>query len=568
MRGPKAPKDPVAKRPAVYVMVDSVIDGSPRDNGKFQDICYLNGRIVQKISVLCNEMPKEVLELVPGGAGFRKLVHSIGVTVLALKKERQEDTVVFELNCLSTMPGAEATCYRTEVPCNGQEVKITVADYPENEADGLLGSFVTTFPSHETAKLTVCFYLNDGFTAPELVPDAPVDFTSKRYREMIERSLIQTGNLYRVQRAIEKARQGEEVVIAYLGGSITQGAGAKPIHTECYAYRSYLAFKERFGKGDGENVKFIKAGAGGTCSELGLTRYEMDVLRRGEVVPDIVFLEYAVNDAGDETEGVCFESLVRMAMDGPGNPAVVLLFSVFMDDFNLQERMISVGIRCKTAMISLKNAVTPQFYEAVPVITKRQYFYDLFHPSNDGHRIMTDCIDYFWEQAAEAPEETEDAAIDETPAIGENYRYLQAFDRSNYKEHEAVRCLTDGDFSGTDGELQCVEKDDNPKATAEFPDNWMKTRENGSEPFRMKIFCKDLLLVYKDSGSPAFGKAGVYVDGRQTRVIDPKEVGWNHCTAYVVFESDTAAEHEVEISMMPEDTEKMFTILGFGYTLK
>ena len=64
MRGPKAPKDPVAKRPAVYVMVDAVIDGSPRGNGKFQDICYLNGRIVQKISVICDTMPKDVLELV------------------------------------------------------------------------------------------------------------------------------------------------------------------------------------------------------------------------------------------------------------------------------------------------------------------------------------------------------------------------------------------------------------------------------------------------------------------------------------------------------------------------
>ncbi len=446
MRGPKAPKDPVAKRPAVYVMVDSVIEGSPRGNGKFQDICYLNGRIAQKISILCNDMPKEILDSVPGSEGFRQLVHSIGVTVLATKKELQEMSVEFTLNCLSTVPGTDGTCYKAAVPCNGQEVKIAVADYPENPADGLLGSFVTTFPSHETAKLTVCFYLNDGYTAPEPVPDAPVEFESPRYREMIERSLIQTGNLYRVQKTIEKAQNGEEVVVAYLGGSITQGAGAKPIHRECYAYRSYLAFKNRFGKDNGENVKFIKAGAGGTCSELGLTRYEMDVLRRGEVVPDIVFLEYAVNDAGDETDGVCFESLVRMAMDGPGQPAVILLFSVFMDDFNLQERMIPVGERCKTAMISLKNAVTPQFTDDTPVITKRQYFYDLFHPSNDGHRIMADCIDYFWERAAAAPKEDADAVIDSVPAIGETYRALRAFDRSNYTEHPAVKKLSEGVF--------------------------------------------------------------------------------------------------------------------------
>ncbi|MDD6035267.1 MAG: SGNH/GDSL hydrolase family protein [Lachnospiraceae bacterium] len=568
MKGPKAPKDPVEKRPVVYVMVDSIIEGSPRENGKFQDICYLNGRIAQKISVLCNDMPKEILELVPTGEGFRKLVHTIGVTVLAADKEQQNEQVIFELNCLSAMQGKAGSCYRAEVPCNGQEVKITVADYPENEADGLLGSFVTTFPSHETAKLTVCFYLNDGYTAPELVPDAPVDFCSERYSEMIKRSLVQTGSLYRVQRAIEKAERGEKVVIAYLGGSITQGAGAKPINTECYAYRSYQAFKKRFGKGNGDNVEFVKAGAGGTCSELGLTRYEMDVLRRGTVVPDIVFLEYAVNDAGDETDGVCFESLVRMAMDGPGNPAVILLFAVFMDDFNLQERMIPVGKRCRTPMISLKNAVTPQFSEECPVITKRQYFYDLFHPSNDGHRIMADCIDYFWQIAAEAPKETTDAVPEQIPAIGEKYRELYTFDRSNYSSCSDVRELLSGAFSEKDMVLQYVEKDADERASAEFPDNWMKAPDSTGDSFRLRIFCKDLLLVYKDTGDAAFGTAEVRVDGEVTRTINPLEIGWNHCTAYIVYESDTAAEHDVEIAMKPEDAAKGFTILGFGYTLK
>ena len=567
MRGPKAPKDPVAKRPAVYVMVDSVIEGSPRGNGKYQDICYLNGRIAQKISVLCNAMPKEILEAVPHGAGFRKVVHTIGVTVLATKKELQEMSVEFTLNCLSAVQGKAGTCYRAEVPCNGQEVKITVADYPDNEADGLLGSFVTTFPSHETAKLTVCFYLNDGYTAPTFSPDAPVDFESPRYREMIERSLVQTGNLYRVQKAIEKAQKGEEVTIAYLGGSITQGAGAKPISTESYAYRSYTMFKQRFGKGNGDNVKFIKAGAGGTCSELGLTRYDLDVLRHGTVVPDIVFLEYAVNDAGDETDGVCYESLVRMAMDGPGCPAVILLFAVFMDDYNLQERMIPVGKRCKTAMISLKNAVTPQFSEEAPVITKRQYFYDLFHPSNDGHRIMADCIDYFWEKAAAAAQEPADAVIDETPAIGEKYRGLLAFDRSNYNEHEAVRSLECGVFSEKDTMLQYVEKDADTQASPEFPENWMKPQGQAGEPFRMRLCCKDLMLVYKDSGNPVFGKVEIRVDGEVTRVVDPLEVGWDHCTAYVVYESDSAAEHDIGISMHPDTADKAFTILGFGYTL-
>ncbi|MGN1083435.1 MAG: SGNH/GDSL hydrolase family protein, partial [Lachnospiraceae bacterium] len=513
MRGPRAPKDPVAKRPAVYVMVDSVIEGSPRGNGKFQDICYLNGRIAQKISVICDEVPQEIIDLVPTCAGFRKVVHSIGITVLATKQEAQNESVTFELHCLTKVSDKEGSCYRAEVPCNGEEVKITVADYPENEEDDILGSFVTTFSSHETAKLTVCFYLNDGYTAPELTLDPPVDFASEGYRAMVERSLVQPGNLYRIQRAIAKAERGEEVVIAYLGGSITQGAGAKPINTESYAYRSYQAFKKRFGKGNGEHIRLVKAGAGGTCSELGLTRYEQDVLRKGTVTPDILFLEYAVNDAGDETNGVCFESLVRLAMEGPGNPAVILLFAVFMSDWNLQERMIPVGERFRLPMISIRDAVVPQFSQKTPVITKRQFFYDLFHPSNEGHRVMADCIDYFWKRAAEAPLEAEDAVPGAEPAIGDTYCAIKTFDRSNYKEHTAVRELSCGAFTEKDTMLQCVEMDDHAYATPEFPENWMKAPETNGEPFRMRLSCKDLLLVYKDTGDTGFGKAEVRVDG-------------------------------------------------------
>ena len=83
----------------------------------------------------------------------------------------------------------------------------------------------------------------------------------------------------------------------------------------------------------------------------------------------------------------------------------------------------------------------------------------------------------------------------------------------------------------------------------------------------MRIMCKDLLLMYKDTGDAAFGKVNVLVDGAVTRTIDPLEIGWNHCSAYVVYESEAATEHEVVISMQEEDAAKGFTILGFGYTV-
>ena len=82
-------------------------------------------------------------------------------------------------------------------------------------------------------------------------------------------------------------------------------------------------------------MKFIKAGVGGTPSELGMIRFDRDVLRDGQQ-PDIVVIEFAVNDEGDETKGDCYESLVRKVLNLPWKPAVILLFSVFANDWNLK----------------------------------------------------------------------------------------------------------------------------------------------------------------------------------------------------------------------------------------
>ena len=71
-----------------------------------------------------------------------------------------------------------------------------------------------------------------------------VAFNSDQYEDMISKSLLSQGNNKRLKDVIEKAEKGEDITIAYIGGSITEGAGARPINTNCYAYQSYLKFKE------------------------------------------------------------------------------------------------------------------------------------------------------------------------------------------------------------------------------------------------------------------------------------------------------------------------------------
>ena len=565
VKGPKAPKDPTKKRAAVYFMLDDAVEGRPDGNGGFTEVHFLEGRVAAKVTSLLPELDASIAKKLQMSDGFRELVHSIGVTMISDKEEHRGESIGFALRC-RTNTGYNGTCYEMRVPCNGTEAVIELGDYVAVAGETSLASINLSFPSYFTGKMTIRFYLKDGISVPELIPDPPVEFGSEAYQAMIQSSLMQTGNVYRMKRAIEKARNGEDVTIAYIGGSITQGAGAKPIAANSYAYRSYEAFKRRFGKDGGANIRFVKAGVGGTPSELGLTRYEDDLLRGGTVCPDILIVEFAVNDAGDETNGVCYESLVLKAMKGPGNPAVILLFSVFMDDYNLQENLSKVGYCYDLPMVSIKNAVTPQFYEERPVITKRQFFYDLYHPTNEGHQIMADCLDELF-AAADAAEPTEaDVDLEREPAIGNRYQTIKAFGKDDAAEHKAVTFLSAGSFTETDTALQCVEKDTDAFVTPEFPDHWMHAAGQGTESFRMTICCKDLLLVYKDSGDPSFGCVDVYVDGTLTRSINPLEVGWNHCNAVIVYRGEESTVHQVELRLNPEDGSKNFTVLGFGYT--
>ena len=144
--------------------------------------------------------------------------------------------------------------------------------------------------------------------------------------------------------------------------------------------------------------------------------------------------------------------------------------------------------------------------------------------------------------------------------------YLKAFGKDDFRVHEAVTFLDSGSFTETDTALQCVEKDMDAVATPEYPDHWMHAAGRGTEPFRMTICCKSLLLIYKDSGDPSFGCVDVFVDGALTRSINPLEVGWNHCNAVIVYQGNEAKEHQVQICLNPADGSKNFTILGFGYT--
>lgn len=569
MSGPKAPKDPKKLRPYFYIMRDKEIFGSKQKDGSGIQFIYENdGRLINSAKIVGNIENSVILEKFKTTHGFRNVVHSIGISVE--QNDRAENIkFIFQMYGKKDVYGG-GTNLSTQCSTNGTESRITLSDINWSEDDFEPGQIKFIFKEPENiAKATVRLFLNDGYTAPEVQEENDINFESENYKNMIERSLVSMGTPSRIIDVMNRAKTGKDVTLAYIGGSITQGAGAIPINSSCYAYKSFMGFKNRFGKNS--NVNFIKAGVGGTPSELGMIRFDRDVIR-GKQFPDIVVVEFAVNDYGDETKGDCYESLVRKILKLPNNPAVILLFSVFANDENLQTRLAPVGKLYDLPMVSILDAVTPQFKisdEEGRVLTKNQFFYDIYHPQNIGHRIMSDCIINLFDKIYNLTESNENITDDNTiellkqgPVIGKTFEDVKLLDQKNSYLKSNINC---GGFTGTDKVLQSVEMDDKLEPVPQFPYNWMYKGDSNQPFFKMTISCKALLLVFKDSGETDVAKAKVFVNGKYILTADPHENGWVHCNPVIIINEKISKKHNVEISIVEGDEDKNFTILGFGY---
>jgi len=304
--------------------------------------------------------------------------------------------------------------------------------------------------------------------------------------EWIERSLIGTGNNKRIKSAIAKSRQGEPVTIAYLGGSITEGHSAGANGN--FATLSCEGFSRTYGTGS--NAACVNAGMSGTPSLIGLIRVERDILRHR---PDIVFVEFAVNDSRDSVSMTAFESLLIRLLGSESKPAVVLLFTVTETGYSAQNEMELVGERLGLPMISVKDAILPEIRAGR--MTWRDYSEDNTHPNANGHLLIADLIKFFYETVnREDEDEDEGERIASARVYGDEFRGMRLLESSD------APILALGGYEPA-------------KTIPQFPNGWTRSAEASGDGFAMELTCRSLFLVYMESKEPRTGAVDLFVDG-------------------------------------------------------
>ena len=381
----------------------------------------------------------------------------------------------------------------------------------------------------------------------------PLKIKQNVYNEILNSSLISKGNNYRLKNVIEKMKNGQEVWVATLGGSITEGIGPTN-YTDGYAYQFLRLLQNQY---NSENIHLNNAGLSGTPSLLGLLRYDSDVVERFGKVPDLLIVEFAVNDDDSLENQKAFEGIIRKALQESPETAVIALYSA-AEYGNTRSKKEEISNYYSVPQIDVLEAVNLAFSKKK--LKNHQFYTDNVHPTKEGHQIIADCL-------MNLVKVVEKSDFDEQIELPENLLLTPGFDNfvRIYGDDQNVKIIK-GAFDDTDTNTQSLQI----TGKGNFPKNWFKKYGTNNESFVMKINCKNLILTYKVQGywlPEQFGLAEIYVDGEFFGSYDGgKKQGWNNCENLILIDEEKPSNHVIEVKMA-EDNEKLaFTIVAMGYS--
>jgi lysophospholipase L1-like esterase len=190
----------------------------------------------------------------------------------------------------------------------------------------------------------------------------------------------------RLPNVAAKLKEGKEINVVFLGGSITVG-GASP--------KGYVTFVTNWLKENYPNAKanVINSGISGTGSDFGARRYDRDVLAKN---PDLVLIEFCVND-GTSDQTAAMERMVHKTwMKNPQTDIVIFytLAQTHLEYYKVGSLPPSASAHERVAAFYGIPTLGTGFYAASKVNTGEipwsGFSGDGCHPNQNGYILFAD----------------------------------------------------------------------------------------------------------------------------------------------------------------------------------
>ncbi|MBR1663364.1 MAG: SGNH/GDSL hydrolase family protein [Ruminococcus sp.] len=334
------------------------------------------------------------------------------------------------------------------------------------------------------------------------------------------------GNNHRFKEKLSIAAEGGSLTVAFLGGSITMGCHATEIEKR-YTNRCVSHLEEKY---PAARFTLVNGGIGATTSQFGAARLEDDILRFS---PDIVFLEFSVNDDGsNEMFKETYESCLRRLLTSPTAPAVMVINNLFYDNGDNAQ-----GIHNEAAA-----------YYGVPAVSVRDYDWprlqsgelkrddltgDGLHPNDKGMEIIAMLVNNAIDAIAD---EQDDGEFDypDKPLTKARYDTAKRFDNRN-----------------TTPEYEGFIKDEAKQSdiTDIFKNGWYSEKAGARICFSLE--CSVICIQWRRTiRRPApIAKAIIDGDTENAITLDANfDEDWGDLLCLTtLFESDSASHHTLEI---------------------
>ncbi len=396
----------------------------------------------------------------------------------------------------------------------------------------------STTPASETTAGTTAAAVTEK-TIPEDTPYVIENGITERMKALAD---LIDGNKARLAKVFRRAQAGEEITVAYLGGSITQGSTASP--TTCYAYRTTEWLKEQF---PSAKINYVNAGIGATGSYIGVFRTDRDVLSHS---PDLVFVDFSVNDTAEHTDRnkASYDGVLRKLWNADSKPAVVTIAMTMDDGTSFQKYHSEVCEKYDIPMISYHDAILDVIEHGH--IKWTDISDDNIHPNETGHKVLTEIVtSYLGKVLGELDTiDTERESDLSEPAVTDMYA--------------SARLIVPGDPEITNDNGWETHTDE---TFGNFGGYWRTSSKDGEyegvEPLVFEVDAKSVGIFYGMQVRGG-GRFDISVNGMVLNTIDTQfRNGWgDYVEAVEVIEFKEQGKNTVEI--IPKKGEKTSIIIS------
>ncbi len=352
---------------------------------------------------------------------------------------------------------------------------------------------------------------------------------------MYQKAVPVQGNLARLAAVMRRAEKGEDITVGVIGGSITQGSSATSTQNT-YAYRFYQWWEQAFPQA---KIRLVNAGIGATTSYLGVHRVDQELLSEE---PDVVIVEFSVNDSDTRFFKESYEALVRKLLKAEQSPAVLLLFMTMEDGTSAEPSHMHIGFLYDLPRISYRQAVLKEIEEGR--LTWKEISPDNIHPNDKGHALVGELL---WKYLNEVYAKLDTIETD-LPALPEPF-FTEAYDDAVILDSTAIEPI----------ELEAFEKS---RISYHYSNSWTATEGEASIIFETEA--QNIGIMYYKQTDGRGGLFEVYVDGENMRTLDADfSGGWgSYADTIQVYRSKEKKLHRIEIKKAATSGGDRFHLLG------